>query len=59
MSAKGDEIVQEAYARVRSRYSDSGWLALPPRAVTDAIYREMREIDAERLAKESAASAAA
>lgn len=43
-----DQIVQLAYERVRSRYGDDAWFALPPRALTDAIYREMREIDAER-----------
>jgi hypothetical protein len=44
-----DQIVHDAYARVRSRYTDEAWFALPPRTITDAIYREMRQIDAERL----------
>lgn len=44
-----DQIVHDAYARVRSRYTDDVWFALPPRTITDAIYREMRQIDAERL----------
>ena len=44
-----DQIVHDAYARVRSRYTDEVWFALPPRTITDAIYREMRQIDAERL----------
>jgi hypothetical protein len=44
-----DQIVHDAYARVRSRYTDEAWFTLPPRAITDAIYREMRQIDAERL----------
>jgi hypothetical protein len=44
-----DQIVHDAYARVRSRYSDEAWFALPPRTITDAIYQEMRQIDAERL----------
>jgi hypothetical protein len=44
-----DQIVHDAYARVRSRYTDEVWFALPPRSITDAIYREMRQIDAERL----------
>lgn len=43
-----DPIVEEAYNRVRSRYSDEAWFALPPRALTDAIYKEIRQIDAER-----------
>jgi len=45
-----DQIVEEAYSRVRSRFSDEVWYALPPRALTDAIYQEIRQIDAERLA---------
>ena len=45
-----DQIVQEAYSRVRRRFSDEVWYALPPRALTDAIYQEIRQIDAERLA---------
>lgn len=44
-----DQIVHDAYARVRSRYADDVWFSLPPRVITDAIYREMRLIDAERL----------
>jgi hypothetical protein len=43
-----DGSFQEAYARVRSRYSDQAWIALSPRQITDAIYREIRQIDAER-----------
>lgn len=46
-----DQIVHDAYARVRSRYTDEVWFALPPRTITDAIYREMRQIDAERLSE--------
>ena len=44
-----DQIFQEAYARVRARYDEDTWLSLNPRQVTDAIYREIREIDAERV----------
>jgi len=43
-----DQTFQHAYARVRSRYAAKDWLALSPRQITDAIYREIREIDAER-----------
>ena len=43
-----DGSFQEAYARVRSRYTDQAWIALTPRQITDAIYREIRRIDAER-----------
>jgi hypothetical protein len=43
-----DQIFQEAYTRVRARYSEEEWLALSPRQITDAIYREIRQIDAER-----------
>ncbi len=51
-----DQIVQEAYDRVRGRYSDDAWFALPPRTITDAIYREMRVIDAERAGTPSGES---
>jgi len=44
-----DDIVQEAYARVRNRYPEAVWLALPPRQITEALYQEIRAIDAERL----------
>ncbi len=44
-----DQIFQRAYARVRARYDEDTWLSLNPRQITDAIYREIREIDAERL----------
>jgi hypothetical protein len=43
-----DQIFQEAYARVRARHTEESWLALSPRQITDAIYREIRQIDAER-----------
>ncbi len=45
-----DQIFQEAYARVRARHTEETWLALSPRQITDAIYREIRLIDAERSA---------
>jgi hypothetical protein len=44
-----DDIVQEAYSRVRSRYREEVWLSLPPRQITEALYQEIRAIDAERL----------
>ena len=44
-----DQILHEAYERVRRRYGDEIWFALPPHTVTDAIYREIQQIDAERL----------
>lgn len=44
-----DRIVEEAYNRARSRFPDDQWFALPPRAVTDEIYKEIRQIDAERM----------
>ena len=43
-----DPTFQDAYTRVRSRYNDQDWLTLPPREITDLIYREMREIDLHR-----------
>ena len=43
-----DQIFQEAYNRVRARHSEEEWRAMSPRQITDAIYREIRQIDAER-----------
>jgi hypothetical protein len=44
-----DQSFQDAYARVRGRHTDQAWFALSPREITDAIYREIRAIDRERL----------
>ena len=52
-----DQIFEEAYNRVRARFSDEAWYALSPRALTDAIYKEIREIDAERIARDSVSEA--
>jgi hypothetical protein len=46
--AMRDPTFQDAYARVRGRYADQVWLSLPPREITNLIYREMREIDLSR-----------
>jgi hypothetical protein len=40
------DFFQEAYRRARSRYTEEQWLALTPQQITDAIYREMRAMDA-------------
>jgi hypothetical protein len=45
-----DHIFQQAYDRVRFRYTDPAWLALSPREIADAIYHEIRILDRERLA---------
>jgi hypothetical protein len=44
-----DQTFQDAYARVRGRHTDQVWFSLSPREITDAIYREIRLLDAERL----------
>jgi hypothetical protein len=44
-----DHIFQDAYARVRGRHDDLAWFAMSPRQITDSIYREIRNIDRERL----------
>lgn len=44
-----DHIFQDAYARVRGCHDDQAWFALSPRQITDSIYREIRNIDRERL----------
>ena len=41
------DFFQEAYRRARSRYTREQWLSLPPQQITDAIYQEMRQMDAE------------
>jgi len=47
-----DNVFQDAYARVRNRHNDQSWFALSPREITDAIYREIRLIDHERVTRE-------
>jgi len=41
-------VIDEAYRRVRTRFSDQAWFSLPPKVLTEEIYREIRQIDAER-----------
>ena len=47
--AMSDQVFQDAYSRVRGRFSDREWFGMTPREITDAIYREIRIIDQERL----------
>jgi hypothetical protein len=47
-SLMSDPGFQKAYQIVRQSYSDEAWAALTPRQITDAIYREIRRIDAPR-----------
>jgi len=42
-------VIDEAYRRVRARFSDKAWFSLPPKMLTEEIYREIRQIDAERM----------
>ena len=49
-----DQIFQQAYDRVRHRHSEDAWLALSPRQITEAIYQEMRQIDAEIIRQRQA-----
>ncbi len=44
-----DQVFQIAYDRVRGSHTDQTWFALSPREITDAIYREIRLIDSERV----------
>ena len=46
-----DPVFQQAFETVRKSYSDEAWNALTPRQISDAIYREIRRIDAERAAQ--------
>lgn len=43
-----DPVFQRAYELVRGSYSADGWAALTPRQITEAIYREIRRLDADR-----------
>jgi hypothetical protein len=44
-----DQVFQEAYDRVRNRFRDREWFSMTPRQITEAIYKEIRLIDQERL----------
>jgi hypothetical protein len=41
-----DPVFQQAYDSIRRSHSDEAWYGLTPRQITEAIYREMRRIDA-------------
>ncbi len=43
-----DPVFQQAFEAVRKSYSDEAWNALAPRQITEAIYQEIRRIDAEK-----------
>jgi hypothetical protein len=43
-----DPSFEQAFARVRSRYPDDEWRSMGSKAIAEAIYREIRTIDAER-----------
>jgi hypothetical protein len=42
-----DQIFEEAYVRVRRRYSNFDWPALSRKDIDDAILREVQAISAE------------
>jgi hypothetical protein len=43
-----DLTFQLAYARVRTRYSETEWQTMSPHQVAGEIYREIRILDAAR-----------
>ena len=46
----GDTDFQRAYEAARARYTRDEWMVvLDPRRRTEAIYRELRHLDAERV----------
>jgi hypothetical protein len=47
----GDDSFQRAVQRARRAYSFVDWTSIPPRERTEAIYRELRRIDADRAAR--------
>lgn len=56
--AMTEPVFQQAFEIVRKSYSDEAWSALTPRQITEAIYQEIRRIDAS-TAQQRAASAGA
>jgi hypothetical protein len=48
--ATPDEVFADAFRVARTGYSDVAWESLAPREKTQAIYREMRRLDRNRLA---------
>jgi hypothetical protein len=42
-----DQVYEEAYVRVRRRYSNFDWPALTRKDIDDAIFREVQVISAE------------
>jgi hypothetical protein len=44
-----DPVFQQAFETVRKSWSDEAWITLTPRQITEAIYREIRRIDAEAV----------
>ena len=42
-----DPVFQQAYETVRQARSDEEWDAMTPRQITNAIYQEIRRIDAD------------
>lgn len=44
---------QVAYERARRRFEEAVWLRLTPHEQTEAIYAELRALDAERAARNS------
>ena len=58
-SAMTDPIFQQAYEAVRMTFSGDAWNALSPRQITEAIYQEIRRIDAARAGTSPAATRAA
>ncbi|HTI79418.1 MAG TPA: hypothetical protein VL614_03085 [Acetobacteraceae bacterium] len=46
-----DPFVLTAIRNVEGRHSPYEWWALPPRQRTEAIYAELRRLDAETLAR--------
>jgi hypothetical protein len=52
-----DRVFQEAYDRVRSRHSPQEWFSMTPREVSEAIFREIRVIDMDRVSQDDQLSA--
>ncbi len=46
-----DDSFQRAVEKARRAYSPKDWTTIPPHERTEAIYRELRRLDADRAAR--------
>jgi hypothetical protein len=57
-TAMTEPVFQQAFETVRKSYSDEAWNGLTPRQITEAIYQEIRRIDADLATRDATYPAA-